>query len=233
MVKLRRIFSNRDDLTKMVVGFMAFCTVLGLVLQALRSLNSPYPIEYFFINFIYFTTQSNILVLILLILHFKRSKNYTIYDIFIHIALLNIIMTGAVFHLVLGPYMELTLVQHILHTITPLLFLFYYFVIYDKTFKLKYLETLFIYPIVYTILVYTVIEPKLGDTLELVQGDFQGARYIYPFYDPFFYDFNILRMLQFFFYSTVLIIILVMVLTQPTKRYIERKINEDNPNSRN
>lgn len=230
MVKLRRIFSNRNDLRNIVVSFMVLCIVLGLVLQALRSLNSPYPMEYFFINFIYFTTQSNILVLILLILHFKQSKNYKIYDIFIHIALLNIMMAGVVFHLFLGPYMEITIVQHLLHTITPFLFLFYYFVIYDKPFRIKYLETLFIYPIIYTIFVYTVIEPKLGDTLELVQGDFQGARYIYPFYDPFYYDFEVFKMIQFFIYSMVVFIIFVMILTQPTKRYIERKINESHPN---
>ncbi len=229
MVKLRRIFSNRNDLRLILISFILLCTFLGLVLQALRSLNSPYPIQYFFINFIYFTTQSNILIFVLLILCFTRFKKTQIYDIFTHIGLLNILMTGAVFHLFLGPYMELSLVQHLLHTVTPLLFLFYYFVVYDNSFHIRYLLTLFVYPIIYTVLVYTVIEPKIGNTLELVQGDFQGARYIYPFYDPFYYEFSTFKMIQFFFLSMVFVIVCVLILTQPIKRYIEKKINEDNP----
>ncbi|MBN2299713.1 MAG: hypothetical protein V3569_00805 [Acholeplasmataceae bacterium] len=229
MVKLRRILSNRNRLRCIVISFIILLVVVGLVLQAFRSLNSPYPKAYFFINYIYFTTQSNILVLALLILHFTRFKNTRLFEIFTHIALLNILMTGAIFHLFLGPYMELTIVQYLLHTATPLSYLFYYFVIYDRSFNVKYLETLFIYPIIYIGSVYTVIEPRIGDTLELVQGDFQGSRFIYPFFDPYYYDFSWFKMAQFFFITIVFVIVATLLITQPTKRYIERKFNEGNP----
>ncbi len=229
MFKLRRILSNRNRLRCIVISFIILLVVVGLVLQAFRSLYSPYPKAYFFINYIYFTTQSNILVLILLILHFTRFRNTRLFHIFTHIALMNILMTGVIFHLFLGPYMELTIVQHLLHTATPLSYLFYYFFIYDRYFTVKYLETLLIYPTVYTILVYTVIEPLVGDTLELVQGDFQGSRFIYPFFDPYYYDFNWFKIILFFLVIVVFVIVVMMILTQPIKRYIERKYNEGNP----
>lgn len=228
MVKIRRVLSNRNDLRWMIIIITIFCIALGLTLQALRSLNSPYPKAYFFINYIYFTTQSNILILVLLILHFTRFKNRLIYDVFIHIGLLNILMTCIVFHLFLGPYMEVSIVQHLLHTVSPILYLFFYFFIYDNFFKIKHLATLFIYPILYASSVYFIIEPRIGNTLEMVQGDFQGARYIYPFFDPFYYNFKLIQMLLFFIFVFILVLLIFLILTQPAKRYIERKYKEDN-----
>ena len=230
MVKLRRILSNRNDLKWIIISFSIFCIALGLALQALKSLDSQYPVQYFYINYIYFTTHSNILILVILILQFTRYKKSKIYDIFVHIGLVNILLTGSVFHLFLGPYMDVLLVQHLLHTVSPIMYLFFYFFIHDKSFNLLYIETLFIYPIIYTFLVYFLIEPKLGNTLELVQGEFQGSRYIYPFFDPFYYEFDSFKMIQFFTFSVVFIIVVTLLLTQPTKRYIERKINESHPN---
>ena len=219
-----RIISNRKHFTKAYILFAILCCVLGLVLQAHRSLASPYPIPYFFINFLYFTTQSNILVLIVLILHFSGFISGRYFVDLVHISLVNILITGVGFHLFLGPYITLTLLQHLLHTVSPILYLIYYFFINRFSFNLKRFWILFLYPILYFLSIYLVIHPLMGDTLEMVQGDFRGTRYVYPFFDPFYFQNNYVFMILFFLISIASFIGIVLLFTQPIIRWKQRKM---------
>ncbi len=222
-MKLRRILSDRKLIFNIYSGLACFCCVLGLVLQAHRSLTSAFPIPYFLVNFIYFTTQSNILVLTVLISHFTRLNNSAFHSVLAHISLANIIITAVVFHLFLGPYMTLSIVQHMLHTVTPILYLTYYFLSQIPYLKLHRVWVFSIYPTLYSLLIYALIHPLFSDTLRMVQGDFQGASYVYPFYDPYFYDFQFWRMLLFFSLSIILMTFIIYFLTQPLKKYAYNK----------
>jgi len=133
----------------------------------------------------FFTTQSNILVLIvtlLFLLKFDR-KNWFKYLSFI--GLVNIFITALIFNTLLGPFMDhLNLIQYVLHVIVPILYVILYFVFMPSSLNVKHFFFGMIYPVTYVVLVYMVIEPFLGRFLIFALDDFDGSRFVYPFLDP-------------------------------------------------
>ncbi|MFH1692895.1 MAG: hypothetical protein ABH890_01275 [Bacillota bacterium] len=156
------------------------------------------PIDRFLVTIFYFTTQSNILILIIMVCYILKQKDNGWFQILSLIGLIDILITSIFFHLFLASYLVgINMMQHLLHTGTPLLYLIFYFVIIEHTFRLKDAWIGLIHPIIFVISVYTWIHPIFGDTLAATLIDFQGASYVYPFMDPSTYQTGITGLLLF------------------------------------
>jgi hypothetical protein len=114
------------------------------------------------------------------------------------IGLVNIFMTGIIFHILLTPFMGgVSFLNHILHTINPILYVLFYFFIFKDHITQRKLWIGILYPLIYVALVFILIEPMFGDLLDSQLPNFVGARYVYPFLDPREYDRGFLGVLLF------------------------------------
>jgi hypothetical protein len=199
------------------------CSVWGMVLLILRILNSTLIFNAFVSTLVFFTTQSNILVFIITLLFFLDFGRKKWFKYLSFIALVNIFITGLVFNTMLGPFMEhLDLIQYVLHTINPILYIILYYVFMPSKISSRCFYIGTIYPIIYIISVYTWIEPILGDYMIHAFHDFEGSRFIYPFLDPGSYSsYPIGTMAITFFVLGITILILTFLLC-----FLKNKIEE-------
>jgi len=161
------------------------CSVWGMVLLILRILNSILIFNAFVSTLVFFTTQSNILVFLITLLFSLNFGTKKWFKYLSFIGLVNIFITGLIFNTMLGPFMEhLDLIQYVLHTINPILYIILYYVFMPSKINFKYSYIGTIYPLIYIISVYTLIEPLLGDYMIHAFNEFDGSRYVYPFLDP-------------------------------------------------
>lgn len=159
--------------------------LLGVALEILRAVQSDNFLGTMFVTFLYFTTQSNLLITIAVLLFILKKTESKLYHYLAFIALVNISITALIFHIILVPYMtQIDFIQQVLHTINPLLYITFYFVFYKQKLDVKMFWISLIYPLAFLITVYTIIEPVFGNYLETIVSDFTSARYIYPFLDP-------------------------------------------------
>jgi len=169
-----------------IYTFLVFlCSVWGIMLLILRISNSIDILNAFVSTMMFFTTQSNILVLIVTLLFLLKfdQKNWFKYLSFI--GLVNIFITALIFNTLLGPFMDhVDLIQYVLHIIVPVMYSILYFVFMPSSLHIKHFFVGIIYPVIYVILVYIVIEPFLGRFLIHALDDFDGSRFVYPFLDP-------------------------------------------------
>ena len=136
MINLTRRIRDRESFTKGFAYLVLFWGMLGVLLQSARSLFGENPLELFLLTHFYFTTQSNILIVIVSLLYLFKQKRGPLFTSLSFITLINIFVTGVVFHTLLVPYMEsVTFLNHVLHTINPILYIiFYFFIIKDIIF---------------------------------------------------------------------------------------------------
>lgn len=159
--------------------------LLGIGLEIERARVSDHFGTSLLVTFLYFTTQSNLLLTITLLLfllkkHVKNTVNYLAF-----ITLVNISITGIIFHTLLVPYMEnINFMHHVLHTINPILYIIFYFLFFDYKIPLNRFWISLVYPFVFMIFVYIFIEPFLGNLIETTAPNYESARYVYPFLDP-------------------------------------------------
>ena len=147
---------------------------------------------------IYFTIQSNLLVAVILVLFLLKKDDKVWFNRLSFIGLINISVTGIVFHLLLTPYMSsINFMQHMLHTLNPLLYILFYYLIIAKFLPLKEIYITLIYPLLYMVFVFFFVAPVLGDYLESMTGSWQVSRYVYPFLNPNNYKNGIVGMLIF------------------------------------
>ncbi|TVP86347.1 MAG: hypothetical protein EA375_01345 [Acholeplasmataceae bacterium] len=133
----------------------------------------------------YFTTQSNVMVFLIPILIFVGCQHATWFRRLAFITLVNITITGLIFHIMLASYMpEVDLMQHVLHTVSPLAYILYYYGFTDHRLPIRQVWLVLIHPFVYVISVYTWINPFFGDLLARTFFEFESARFVYPFFDP-------------------------------------------------
>lgn len=193
-----RDIRNREQ-AKRTIAYLVFSWGLfGIFLQFTRSFFSPQPLESFLTNFVYFTTQSNIFITIIAYLYIRGKLHGSLYSSLSFIALLNIFITGVVFHILLTPYMsQVSFLNHVLHTINPILYIIFYFTLITEFPPIKKVWISLIYPLIYALLVYIFIEPVLGDLLDQLIDVFDSARYVYPFLDPSNYDNGLLGAILF------------------------------------
>ena len=161
------------------------CSVWGIALLILRIFDSTHILSAFVSTMMFFTTQSNILVLmitLLFLLKFDRKKWFKSLSF---IGLVNIFITALIFNTLLGPFMDhVNLIQYVLHVIVPVLYFILYFVFMPSRLNIMHFSIGMIYPVLYVISVYLVIEPFLGNFFIHALDDFDGSRFVYPFLDP-------------------------------------------------
>jgi hypothetical protein len=185
-------------ITKGFAYLVLFWGLLGILLQTVRSLFGENPLQLFLLTHFYFTTQSNILIIIVSTLYLTKQKRGSFFTSLSFITLINIFVTGVVFHTLLVPYMEnVTFVNHILHTINPILYIIFYFFIIQEHLAPKKFYLALLYPIIYMLLVYIIIEPFFGNMMEANLESFPSARFVYPFLDPANYERGIPGLLMF------------------------------------
>jgi len=181
---LSKIRSSKK-VNKVVFSISSFIFFFSILLLIFRAFNSPYPTLSLLTTFFYFTSQSNLLILLVTILYLLGHSKKNWFKNLSFISLVNIIITGLVFHIFLTPYIEhVTFTNQMLHTVTPIIYMIIYFIFLDFELPYKSVLITLIYPLIYMISVYLIIEPFFGNTLDLILPDFTGARYIYPFLDP-------------------------------------------------
>lgn len=171
------------------IVFMFGC--LGILLQILRAAQSNNFNEYMLVTSFYFTTQTNLLLTISSLLFVLKFEERKWFKYLIFVTLINVLVTAIIFHLLLSPYMEnIQFIQHVLHTINPLLFILFYFMFYEQKLAIKKFWICLISPTIFLISVYLFIEPIFGDLIESTMPNFNSARYVYPFLDPRTYSSN-------------------------------------------
>jgi hypothetical protein len=132
--------------------------------------------------FIFFTAQSNFLVIIILIISFTKLQYHKLYSLFGFIVLIDIWLTGWIWWLIAAPYSEFQLLKTnpwniscFEHTYFPILYTLFYFFNKDMVF-LNFKQSLF-----------ALIHPLFYLFYSLILGYFtnqQLYRYPYNFMNP-------------------------------------------------
>ena len=142
--------------------------LLGIGLEIERALDSDHFVASLFVTFLYFTTQSNLLLTITLLLFLLKKHDKKIVNYLAFITLVNILITAIVFHTLLVPYMtNINFMHHVLHTINPILYVIFYFIFFDYKIPINKFWISLIYPLIFMFLVYVLIEPFFGDLIEI------------------------------------------------------------------
>ncbi|MDY0074497.1 MAG: hypothetical protein WC992_07840 [Acholeplasmataceae bacterium] len=198
MSKITRAIRDRNTTKQLFAYLVLFWSFLGILMQMIRALMSVHPLGYLLLNYVYFTTQSNLLLIVVSSLFLFSKKRGMFYTSIAFIALINIGITAVVFHTLLIPFMgSVSFLNHILHTITPILYILFYFLVIEEHPPLKKFWLALVYPLVYLLFVYLFVEPLIGDYMDNIMTTFDSARYVYPFLDPSNYDQGIKQMLLF------------------------------------
>ncbi|MCF7929986.1 MAG: hypothetical protein K9L02_00570 [Acholeplasmataceae bacterium] len=201
-------------------------STLGIGLLIGRIFIDELAFDRFLVTIFYFTTQSNLLVFAVLFLFLLKKNHKKWFKIISLIALIDITITGLVFHIFLTTFVaNINFMQHLLHTIIPLLYIAFYIVILDTNFKLNQFWIGLIHPFIFLVSVFTWIHPFFGDRIEQIMLDFQGASYVYPFLDPATYNNGFAGLLLFNLGLLMPLIILITIVMIFLKSKIEGKIN--------
>ncbi|MBU1094064.1 MAG: hypothetical protein KKH01_06355 [Firmicutes bacterium] len=181
---ISKLRHNKNFVTSFSI-FVFLVTALGVGFLIGRVLVYESPFDRLIVTSLYFTTQSNLLVFIVMSLFLLKKGDKHWFKVLALIGLIDITITGFVFHLFLASYLSnINFMQHLLHTITPLFYISFYFIILNHIFSLKDFWIGLLHPLIFLVSVYTWIHPLFGNLLSSVLTDFQGASYIYPFLDP-------------------------------------------------
>src|SRR5690554_4260632 len=125
------IFKNKKYQIIFAYILLAF-GLFGISLEILRAIESDDILGTLFATILYFTTQSNLLITIIALLFILKKTSSKMFDKLAFIALINITITGLIFHIFLVPYMsQIDLIQHVLHTSNPLIYIIFYFLFLD------------------------------------------------------------------------------------------------------
>ncbi len=98
----------------------------------------------------YFTNQSNLIVAITVLLFFVAKNNNKWFPYLAAIALVNITITGIIFHVMLATP-PISFQSHLTHTLTPIFYVIFYFLCVKETIKIKQFWVLLIYPLLYVV----------------------------------------------------------------------------------
>lgn len=173
-----------------VVTFMV--SGYGIFLMFYRAFQGSDIPDRILATIFYFTSQSNLLVFIVLLLYVMKMNENRWYHVLSFIALFDIIITGLVFNTLLRTGMsELTFLQDVLHTIVPVFYTIFFFTnISYQPKKYDYFYT-WIHLSLYLLLVYLVIHPFYADIMSLIFPEVTDYTYVYPFLNPANYPFGI------------------------------------------
>jgi hypothetical protein len=224
MKNLARVLRDRK-LYRLILTYLVFgWGLLGVLLLYTDTLYDPTATRTVLTTSFYFTTQSNLFITIVSLLYLLKQEIKPWFKYVAFIGLVNIFMTGIIFHILLTPFMGgVSFLNHILHTINPILYVLFYFFIFKDHITQRKLWIGILYPLIYVALVFILIEPMFGDLLDSQLPNFVGARYVYPFLDPREYDRGFLGVLLFNFGIITPIILGITSLLILMKSQFEKK----------
>ena len=170
----------------------------GIVMLVMRAFESPSVIDALVSTSFYYTTQSNILVAVLMVIAFTRLRHTKLFASFAFIAFFDISVTAIVFHALIGPYMETVgFIQHVLHTLTPLLYVLWYLFDFKDTPTVRSSLISLIHPVVFMVFVFALVVPFFSDLMIRTSDGFAGAEYLYPFLNPASFESGVMGMILF------------------------------------
>ncbi|MFA5693128.1 MAG: Pr6Pr family membrane protein [Acholeplasmataceae bacterium] len=157
-----------------------------------------------------FTNISNILVFVILVLYMFSFEDKWWFKYLAVIGLVAILMTGIIFHLFVSDG-NVNFSGHIVHTVNPIMYPLFYFLVITPSIKLKHFWVTLILPLIYFLVI-------------LLLGPFTNW-YPYDFMNPTLEGKNLLSVLSF---SVGLLLPVISVLTLILiylKSLLEKKIN--------
>ncbi len=185
MKNITRVLRDRKSYRLIFPYLVLIFGLLGILMLYGDSLYDPTASRTVLTTSFYFTTQSNIIITVIALLYLLNQESKPWFKYLAFIALVNIFMTGIIFHILITPYMSgVSFLNHLLHTINPILYIAFYFLILKDFITQKKIWLGLIYPLIYVAFVFLLVEPIFGDLLDQQLPDFVGARYVYPFLDP-------------------------------------------------
>ena len=216
---------------KLVTSFSIFVFLFSLLAVSLligRIFIDDNPLERFLVTIFYFTTQSNFLIFIIMSLFLLKKNNNRWYPILCFIGLIDITITGLIFHIFLSSYMSsIGLMQQLLHTVIPIIYILFYFVVFNEKIKIKYFWISLIHPMIFIISVYAWIHPFFSHVFITVIPDISGSSYVYPILDPANYTYGIWGLILFIFGLLTPFLILVTLGMIYLKSKIEQKVTKN------
>ena len=143
----------------LITGIIFTFAFLGVLLNFITSLQENKPLD----MIAYFTNQSNIIVTITLALSFTKLKDKSWFKYLALVALVDILMTGIIYHLIVNGIASFTKVSfsgHLVHTISPLLYPIFYYLLVKKAIPLKNMWVPLIHPLLY-FLYFVILGPVI------------------------------------------------------------------------
>jgi hypothetical protein len=217
---------RKNSFLKNIITYFVFCwTLFGVVLSYSNFLFNHTNFPTLISTSLYFTIQSNLLVFIVVAIY-TFKKNTKLFKYFSFIVMINLSITGIVFYTLLASEMSsgISFTNHVLHAITPMIYLLFYMIILEESLPLKKFWVALIYPLSYMLFVFLIVAPFLGEMIEQYITSFQGIRYIYPFLDPANYSGGFIHMLGFNLFVMMPSFILISLFIIFIKSSIENKI---------
>lgn len=170
----------------------------GIILLVLRAFAGPDPFDRLISTSFYYTTQSNVLVFLTLVFFITELRMKRFFRYISFITFFDIIITAVIFHVLLVPYMnEMGIMQHVLHTFTPILYVFFYILNIRESVSIKESLVALVHPLIFMIFVFTIIVPFFSELMIKTNEGFAGAQYLYPFLNPANFANGILGMMVF------------------------------------
>jgi len=222
MKTIKKIREN-EVLKRVILYGLTSWALFGVILSYSGFLFRNRVIEKFLTSSVYFTIQSNLLVLIVLILHIFNIKAKKLS----FITLVNIAMTSIVFHMMLTSFMgNINFTNHVLHTFTPLFYLLYYFIFYPFPIVTKQFWISLIYPLFYLLFVFLIVSPFMGEMMSIYVTRFEGSKYVYPFLNPNNYRQGLMSMLSFNLLIMMPAFAIISIIICFFKNRLERSLSE-------
>jgi hypothetical protein len=112
------------------------------------------------LNHRYFTNQSIFLLTLTMTLYFSQLKSSPWFNFLATLTLVDLILTGSVYHFILDVESPISFQNHLSHTILPMLYFIFFYTMAIQ-FKLNHFYFLLVHPIIY-FLVYLITGPFTG-----------------------------------------------------------------------
>lgn len=201
--------------------FIFIWSIFGVALSYSRILFAENLLMSFVTTSVYFTIQSNLLVAIVLLLTILKKDT----RILSFITLVNITMTGLVFHVFLTDFMtSVSFINHVTHTITPLVYLLYFLLVDRQRLMFRLFWIGLVYPALYLLFVYGIVAPVLGQTMSSMFPDLQAGSYVYPFLNPDNYANGILGLSLFIGFIMVPLVLILSSILMALKHFIHTRL---------
>ena len=198
--------------------------LIAFILQIQRAISSGFFFVSSLVLITYFTNQSNLLVTVSTVFSLKKQHKKW-YEILYLISLINIVITASLFHIFLRSYFDpFELLQMILHTIVPILFMLYFMFYLNESLPLKKIYLVLIYPLIYFASVYLIFKPIFGELISTYYPDSPNMPYIYPFFNPANFDHGFIGVFTLMILVIMPIALLLSLILMKLKLYLNQKI---------